>query len=123
MQDLVRLGLSPEWQHSVNEWLTTRHPVDGDWIWRQLLSTMGWQRPELTIFFKMPTGETTTMRVHSAWTVAGLESLLEVLHRQGPPGTGRLINAGRRLEPRMSLSETQVQNESTIHITMLLRGD
>lgn len=97
--------------------------MDKDWIWHRLISTMGWQCPEWSIYFKMPAGGTVTMHVHPTWTVIGLQSLLEVMHGLGPPDSASMIFAGRRLAPCIGLSETGVQHESTIHVGLKLRGD
>ena len=84
---------------------------------------MGWPRSEWTIFFKMPTGKTTTLHVHPTWRIIGLQSRLEVVHGQCPPDSASLRFAGSRLDPHVSLSETRVRHESTIQVVIRLRGD
>lgn len=123
LQDLVWLGLSPEWQHSVNEWRTTRHPVDSEWIWRKLISTMGgWQRPDEIIYFKTVKGNTVSLNVHSTWKVAGVESLLEVVH--DIPSSGlRMIHGWGQLKHSPTLREVRVQENSTVHLTYSMLGD
>lgn len=123
LQDLVWLGLSPEWQHSMNEWRTTKHPVDSDWISHNLFSTMGWQRPDMTVFIKTLTGKTFNLRVHPTWTVGGIESILEVLHGFPAAGDQRMIFAGRQLVPGAIVSESQVSDGSMVHIVLKLLGD
>lgn len=124
LQDMVWLGLSPEWQHSVNEWRTTKQPVDADWIWHRLISTMGWQRPNQTIYIKTLTGTAVSLRVHPTWTVAAIESLLEIVHGVGPEHDYvRMVFAGRRLDCSDTLRDVGVSDESTLHLIPVLRGD
>ena len=118
------MGLSPEWQHSVNEWRTTRHPVDADWIWHKMISTMGWQRPDMTIYFRTLAGKTGSLYVHSTWKGAGVESLLEVLHGIGPTYDLRMIcGPCVVLKHSASLREAGVSKGCTIVLMLMLRGD
>ena len=120
------MGLSPEWQHAITEWRASRHTVDHDWIWHKLISTMdGWKRPDhdQTIFLKSLSGLKFTMHVHPTWNLVGIESLLEVVHGMPPPGSLRFIHQGRQLQSGQRLSETAVENQSTIDIVYMLKGD
>lgn len=128
LQDLVEEELSPEWQHSVKEWHTTKHSVRDDWIWHRLISTMGWQRSDQTIHFKSFHRQPFSMRVHLTWKVVGVESLLQIVHDFPPPGSLRLffkpeVGPARQLDPSATLSESRVTDGCTIHYFLKLRGD
>lgn len=84
---------------------------------------MGWQRPNEILYCKTCTGSTVSLRVHSTWTVAGIMSLLEVVHRIGPAGDMRMVFAGRQLEHSASLREAGLSHERTVHLILKLRGD
>ncbi|KAL3145798.1 hypothetical protein ABBQ38_015175 [Trebouxia sp. C0009 RCD-2024] len=123
--DMVHMGLSPEWQHAITEWRASRHTVNNDWIWHKLISTMdGWKPPDQTMIFKKSWDASAfSLCVHPTWKLVGIESLLEVVHGMPPPGSLRVIHGGRQIRFNQRLSETAVQNESTVHLLTTLRGD
>ena len=84
---------------------------------------MGWQRPNEILYFKTCTRSTVSLRVHSTWTVAGIMSLLEVVHGIGPAGELRMIFASRQLVHSASLREAGLSHECTVHVILKLRGD
>lgn len=85
---------------------------------------MGWQRPDMTISFKMlGTGKTFSLYVHPTWKVAGIESLLEVVHGIGPVDKLRLVYGQCQLQRNASLREAGVSNDCIIHVMLMIRGD
>ena len=85
--------------------------------------------PCMQIFVKTLTGKTITLDVHQQFTAIHLKLLIQ--GKEGiPPSQQRLIFAGRRLhdeddeegEREMTLSDYNIQKESTLHLILKLRG-
>ena len=86
--------------------------MNNEWIWHRLISTMGWQRPEAeyTLFVKLLSGKTVILCAKFTWTVASLQSILEIRHGTSFPGCLRLGKlGGSLLDPRRALWEMNVQ--------------
>ena len=84
----------------------------------------GWKPPDQIIFLRtLWNSKLITMRVHSTWKVVGIESLLEVVHGMGPPGSLMFIYQGLPIQSGIRFSETAVQNESTVQLAYRMRGD
>lgn len=84
---------------------------------------MGWDRPIHQIYVTLSTNATAILNVHPGWKVAGVMSLLEVLHDGPPPAAQRLIHRSYQLEPDETLSAAGVPDTARILLIVRLRGD